>query len=249
MLPARTIDDDWYEKRDVVGRSAGRPHPSFRVGENLLRFPRRRLAHSRWDLRLPIGLAVIATVAVAVVTSTAASALSASFDRSCPVVGTSRVFLPWLDIALYELAPNGGFEKGAKGWSLRGDARVTSGNESHFVGGLDDDHSLSLPDNSSALSSPVCVGLTRPAFRLFTSNAGSAMSSLQVRVVYSGSFGVLSVLDGGMIVDSGAWKPTPQLLMLEAPLGSTSVQLEFTAVGSGGDWRIDDLYVDPFNSV
>jgi hypothetical protein len=159
------------------------------------------------------------------------------------------VFLPWLDAAFYELAPNGGLENGAKSWRLSGDARVSAGNESYFVHNSTDKRSLGLPDGSSALSSPVCTGLTRPTFRLFTSNSGAATSSLHVQVIYRGSVGVVSVLGGGSIVASSAWTPTPQMLMPAPPLGTTSVQLEFTPVGSGGNWRIDDVYVDPFNSV
>jgi hypothetical protein len=159
------------------------------------------------------------------------------------------VFLRWLDPAFYELAPNGGFEDGAEGWSLSGNAEVTAGNESEFVHSSTDAYSLSLPEGSSALSSPICIGLTRPTFRFFTSNAGAATSSLRVRVVCRGILGVLGVVDGGTIVAGSAWAPTPQLLLLEVPLGSSSVQLEITPVGSGSNWRIDDLYVDPFNSV
>jgi hypothetical protein len=191
-----------------------------------------------------------AVAAIAVLAPTAsASVISTITGTSCSTVPSSQVFLPWLDPASYELAPNGGFENGATSWSLSGDAQRIAGNESYFVHSSTDNHSLNLPDGSSALSSPVCTGLTRPTFRLFTSNSGAATSSLHVQVIYRGSLGVLSVLDGGSIVGSSAWTPTPQLLMLEAPRGSTSVQLEFTPVGSGGNWRIDDLYVDPFNSV
>lgn len=208
-------------------------------------------AHPRAHLRLRLGIAgMTVAVALAVLASTAsAGVISSITGTSCPPVPSSQVFLPWLDPASYEFAPNGGFENGAKSWSLSGDAQVTAGNESYFVHSATDNYSLNLPDGSSALSSPVCIGLTRPTFRVFTSNSGAATSSLHVQVIYRGLLGVLSVLDGGTIVAGSAWAPTPQLLMLEAPLGSTSVQLQFTPVGSGGNWRIDDLYIDPFNSV
>jgi hypothetical protein len=205
----------------------------------------------RAHLRLRLGVAVAtAAVAQAVLVSAASGdAISSITGSSCPPVASSQVFLPWLDAAFYELAPNGGFETGAKSWSLSGDAQVTAGNESYFAHSSSDHKSLKLPDGSSALSSPVCIGLTRPAFRVFTSNSGAATSSLHVQVIYRGLLGMLSVLDGGTIVAGSAWTPTPRLLMPEVPLGSTSVQLKFTPVGSGGNWRIDDLYNDPFNSV
>ena len=202
--------------------------------------------------RLPwrLGIVLMIAAAVAVPASTAsADLISRAKEKSCPVVSSSQVFLPWLDAAFYELAPNGGFEERTKSWQLRGGARVTAGNESFFVHSSTDNYALQLPDGSSALSSPVCIGLTRPAFRLFASNAGAQESSLDVEVIYQGRFGVLAVLNGGTIVSDGQWAPTPRLLMLEPPAGTMSVQIKFTPVGSGGDWRIDDLYVDPFNSV
>ena len=35
------------------------------------------------------------------------------------------------------------------------------------------------------------------------------------------------------------------LATLNAPLGTDSVQFTFTTKADGGNWRIDDVYVDP----
>jgi hypothetical protein len=205
---------------------------------------------SRPPLHWRLGIVWMTAAAVAVPASTArADSISRAKDTSCPLVSSSQVFLPWLDEGFYEFATNGGFEERAKKWLLSGGAQVTAGNESFFVHSSTDNYALHLPDGSSALSSPVCIGLTRPAFRVFTSNAGTPTSLLDVEVIYQGRLGVLAVLNGGTIVADSPWAPTPRLLMLEPPAGSISVQIQFTPVGSGGDWRIDDLYIDPFNSV
>jgi hypothetical protein len=195
-------------------------------------------------------VSVSVVVAVAVFAATATADVTSSFMGTwCPSVRSGQVFLPWLDPASYELAPNGGFEDRAKDWSLSGDAHVIAGNESFHVHDSKDKYALELPDGSSALSSPVCIGLARPTFRFFASNSGAPTSLLNVQVIYRGLLGAVGVLDGGTIIADSVWTPTVQMLMLEVPSGATSVQIKFTPVGSGGNWRIDDLYIDPFNSV
>ena len=51
------------------------------------------------------------------------------------------------------------------------------------------------------------------------------------------------------------WQPTAQIPivvnLLNLPLlsdGSTDVAFQFTPLGSGGDWTIDDVYLDPFKT-
>src|SRR3954465_11112928 len=53
---------------------------------------------------------------------------------SCAQPDSSQVFLRWLDIPNHHPAPDGGFEAGAKGWSLD-DAATVAGNEPFDVGG------------------------------------------------------------------------------------------------------------------
>ena len=59
----------------------------------------------------------------------------------CPAQPLDHTFLPWLDPAWYEAAPDGGLEHGATGWTLAGGAAVVDGNETY----LDGAKSLSLP--------------------------------------------------------------------------------------------------------
>src|ERR1700750_1298835 len=80
---------------------------------------------------------------------------------SCPQPSSSQVFLPWLDIANYQPAPDGGFEAGAKGWDLGG-ATVVGGNEPYHVGDSADDTSLRVASGGSATTPTFCVGLEHP---------------------------------------------------------------------------------------
>jgi hypothetical protein len=167
-------------------------------------------------------------------------------DPGCPG-RTSRPFLRWLDPAPYVLAPGGDFEA-PSGWSLSGGARVAEGNEPFHVGGRDDRRSLVLPAGGSATSPPVCVGLLHPTLRFFA--AGPARSRLQVEVVYRTLLGPASHTVAVLPARS-RWAPTLPLPFLANAVGltalegaTTTVQLRFTATGGG--WRIDDVYVDPW---
>lgn len=207
------------------------------------------------SLRLRKFIAVSGAVSAGLVSAFAAAPAHASLlgtvagtltQAGCPSAPLSQPFLPWSDSSHYKLAPAGDFEGGLAGWSLYG-ARLSSGNESFAVGGSDDRTSLSLPSGSSAVSSTVCVSTSDPTVRLFA-RGGDSTSSIRVTVLYRDPLlGLTIPLPLGTVSDSAAWRPTNIMVNLGSTLalvgGSASVKLQFTAVG--GDYQIDDVYVDP----
>jgi hypothetical protein len=199
----------------------------------------------------------IVRLSVTVAAAFAALAVSAhpahaSLLDGCPDADASQPFLPWGDQALYVLAPDGGFENGGDVWDLQHGATVVSGDESFQVGGADDSQALALPQGSDATTAPICIGIDSPTARLFVRNDGDPDSSLRVSVIVQTLLGPLTVPIGD-VSGTDSWHPTPVLLLLAnltaLPIvnGSTaSIRLRFTPRGSGGDWRIDDVYVDPW---
>jgi hypothetical protein len=118
------------------------------------------------------------------------------------------------------------------------------GNESFYANSASDSHSLALPAGSSATSGAVCVGgLTRPTVRFFASG-DSAAASVDVQIRFRGLTGaLLGTLDGGSVPVGPGWQPTPVLLAIELPLGTSSVQIALTS--SSGTVLVDDVYIDP----
>ena len=200
--------------------------------------------------KLTIALGSLA-VALAVAPAAAQAGPLVASAPDCDEQILSQPFLPWVDPAHYTLAPDGGFEGGAAGWSLEGGAEVVAGNESHYVGGATDSRSLRLPAGSSATSGTICVGVEHPTLRIFARNAGSALSTLRVAVHFEDAAGEVHALPIGEFGSGGAWQPSPLMplavnLLPLLPGERTPVAFEFTPQGSGGDWRIDDVYVDPY---
>jgi hypothetical protein len=168
-------------------------------------------------------------------------------------------FLRFLDPLPYTLAPDGGFEAGAAGWTLSGGARVVSGNEPWLLGGAGDSKSLLLPAGSSATSPAMCVPLVLPIVRFFA-QGGSFLSTLKVEAIYTDGSGAQRsiVLLPGVLASSG-WQPTLPLLQLGGALnaltlnGLTSeMSFRFTPRAGffgSGTWRIDDVYVDPWKNI
>jgi hypothetical protein len=206
--------------------------------------------------RIGIGLcAALAATAVAVPAASAKSSglgdlLGGLLNANCNSSGT-QVFAQWADFAQYFLAPNGGFESGATGWSLGGGASVVSGNEPFYASGS---HSLSLPTGSTATSATTCIGAGDLYVRMFGADQGGSDSGLHVRVVWYGLLNkVLGVTDVNTYAPGSAWSPTNKLSSaggsLAIPilplLGSTSARVQLTPIGSGSRWQIDDLYIDP----
>jgi hypothetical protein len=177
--------------------------------------------------------------------------IAAGSAKACSYSGAQPVFKPWGDSRNYVLGPDGGFEAGAQGWALSRGASVVSGNESYFLGGSEDAHSLSLPGGSSAISPPVCMSLDTPVFRMFARNTGDPSSRLRVEATYK-LLGLLRTKTVSTVAASSNWAPTQQMstvLTLSTIVGTlipSAIQIRITPLDSKGAWQVDDLYIDPF---
>lgn len=180
----------------------------------------------------------------------AAAPAGAAVLNGCPDKDMSRPFQRWLDPITYTLAPDGGFEAGARGWQLRGGAEVVDGNESFRLSGPGDS-SLYLPSGSSATSPDMCVETLDVFARYVAKNKGLiALSSLKVDAIVKDSAGNTFTLPAGVNTGGSSWAPSlPSVALLNLlgllNDGRVTVSFRFQPVGLGARWQIDDLYVDP----
>jgi hypothetical protein len=194
--------------------------------------------------------ALTALASLALAAPTAQAGVLVASDPDCAAQDLSQPFLPWTDVANYQLGPAGTFESGADGWQLSG-ASVGKGNEDFFVHGQGEKRSLSLPAGASATSATVCVGIEHPTIRFFARTSSvSATSSLKVEVLFEDALGNVHSATMGAVTPSADWAPSAPLpivvnLLALLPGDHTPVQFRLTPVG-GGDWAVDDFYVDPY---
>jgi hypothetical protein len=189
--------------------------------------------------------AAAATMALAAPANAGILTMSAT---DCRDGALTQPFKPWADGAYYKEVPGGAFEPAATGWTLRGGARVVSGNEPWNVRNARDSRSLLLPAGSSAISAPSCVGLAEPTMRFFAKRSRGLLSTLAVTVWVRTSLGLELGVPIGIVLGNGTWKPSPRFLSVANllplfPGERTPVAFMFTPLL--GDWQIDDVYVDP----
>jgi hypothetical protein len=175
-----------------------------------------------------------------------------AIGASCGYTGGKQVFKPWGDKRYYVLAPDGGFESNASGWSLAGGTGVVADNETSYLNAATDRNSLSLGRSGRATSPPICVALDTPVMRVMTRNTGDPRSRLRAEVTYR----LLGLVRTTVVTDmtSGAtWRPSPfisPVLGLSTIVGTlipASVQITFRPLDSRGNWQLDDIYVDPYS--
>ncbi len=194
---------------------------------------------------MPRPRAIAAAAVAAILSAVAAAPASAEVGMSdCNTPFSTPVFEPWLDSTPYFLAPDGGFENGAEGWTVDG-ASVVAGNESYNLSGPGS-HSLRLTTGSSATSPSVCVGLEHPTFRFVARKvSGPLTASLAVQVVLADG----SAIPVGSIGGGSSWQPSPIMVvganLLPLVTGGYSTDAAFRFAPSAGTWQIDDVYVDP----
>jgi hypothetical protein len=170
---------------------------------------------------------------------------------SCGSQKESQPFARWGDTNSYFLVTGGTFEAGAVPWVLWSGASVGAGNETYYVNASTDRSSLSLPSGSSATSPAVCTSIYQPTVRLFVKNTGSSSSRLRVEALYPGLLGGVQVARLGDLSGTSAWQPTPAMgltvtnLLATLSLQQTAIAYRFAPEDTSGQWRIDDVYVDP----
>ncbi|HEX5984502.1 MAG TPA: hypothetical protein VFY69_09880 [Solirubrobacterales bacterium] len=172
--------------------------------------------------------ALLALVASALL-STAFFAASA---QACSYPEGEQVFSAWGDPRSYVLAPDGDFAAGGAGWTLEGEAAVVS-------------EALELPAGSSAVSPSLCISEDTPFLRSMARDSGVPGAKLQVEIIYEQLDATRSrVVARDKQEDWDPTQPLGQNFGLATADGNSSVRVRLTAVG--GDWQVDDFYVDPF---
>jgi hypothetical protein len=196
-------------------------------------------------------VAVFSLVLVAVLVPVAQANLLSILPGSCGNEVYSNPFARFGDNASYTPVPGGTFEAGVSPWAVSSGGRVVTGNESYYVNAGSDQNSLALPSGSSATSPAVCTSIYDPTLRLFVSNTGAASSRLRVEALYPGLLGGVQVARLGELSGTSSWQPSPALqltatnLFATLSLQRTAIAFRFTPEGTGGQWRIDDVYLDP----
>lgn len=163
-------------------------------------------------------------------------AMPATAHAACPAKPLAHTFLPWLDPAWYEAAPNGGVEAGATGWTLSQGAAVVAANDPFQTG----TRALSMPAGASATTPVICVDVVDPTIRFF---ARGGSGPLVVSVLFRDAVGVQHQLPVGALLAGQAWAPSTAMPVL-GNLLSSHVAFRFT---SGGNWVFDDVFVDPYS--
>jgi hypothetical protein len=190
--------------------------------------------------------AAVALVALAVPAAAAAGPLTDKAP-SCDSQILGQPFLPWADVASYTLNPGGSFENGRAGWSLNG-ASVVSINEPFDVGSAIDSNSLAIPAGATATSAPICVGIEHPDIRFFA-QASNPTAKLKVEVLFEDGNGNVLSAPIGAVSGVSKWSPTaplPIVANMLALLGGDRTAVAFRFTASGGNFSVDDLYVDPY---
>ncbi len=199
-----------------------------------------------------IALTILLAAALASLAGTGVA--RADTSTPCDAAPVSQPFAPWGDPSWYSFLPNGGFEQGSSSWTLGGSAQVVDGNEPFQVNDPNDSSSLALGPSGKATSDPMCVTPDDPTLRLFVQNDGDPGSRLKVQIKFTDLNGNRQTVTVAYLTAGSDWQPSdlvPVIASQLAPVldaGPTDVSFRFTSSNDGGDWSIDDVYLDPFKT-
>ncbi|MDQ5832915.1 MAG: hypothetical protein M3550_07650 [Actinomycetota bacterium] len=194
-----------------------------------------------------------ATVAQADTTPLGSTPLFATAESSqtCSAPLIENPFARFGDRRSYVMAPGGSFESTAlHGWQLSGSAKRVAEADPVDLGANDGAGMLSLPAKTSAISPTMCVDFSYPTFRLLTKALSKGEFKIEITYpdVSRPVWEELKKFDGQQFTNAGSgWRLTDDIDMKVDLGGKTAgfrrVAFRFTALS--GNWRVDDLYVDP----
>lgn len=191
---------------------------------------------------------VLASILVCSAGLVSASAAQAA----CVQQTTTKAYASFGDRADYVLAPGGSFESGTASWSLTG-ASIATGTAPLPAGRSTDRGSLALSAKGKAISPPFCVGIEHPNFRMQARKTSGTWASLLVKLRWIESTGKVNETTVGSFDGSKftAWAPTPSVMLAQAlPMWNSSqsvtAQIVLDPEDAGGNWQIDNVYVDPY---
>jgi hypothetical protein len=201
-------------------------------------------------LRKTFITALVAAAGTAFAAAPASAGVLVKTATDCDATTVSQPFGRWGDGANYFLAPGGDFEAAPEGWGLTGGARVVADNEPWKVSGAGTG-ALHIPNGATVTSPTVCVGLDHPTIRFFARRTSGLplLASLAVSVQAETSLGLTATVPVNAVLLSGSsWAPTGRMLIVAnllplLPGELTPIRLKFTSLL--GDFRIDDVYIDP----
>lgn len=185
--------------------------------------------------------------------------------QTCEAPVLEQPFERFGDRRDYVLAPSGAFEHvglditplelevdlSQLGWQSSPGAGITVGNEAYYVRRATDATSLTLPDGASATSPAMCIDLHYPHMRLVT-RSSDASARLRVQVIYPNAgdprFKWVDTLTGNEGTEPRlGWRVSNDIPLRPERGGETPgprlAALRFKALS--GNWRVDDIYVDP----
>lgn len=173
--------------------------------------------------------------------------------QTCSTPLIENPFARFGDRRNYVMAPSGSFESASlAGWQLSAAARRVTEADPVDLGTNDGAGMLSLSAKATVISPTMCVDLDYPTFRVLTKAGQPDSSEFKIEIAYPDSrkpaWEELSKFDGKQFVNAGSgWRLTSDMDMKPNLGGKTAgyrrVAFRFTALS--GNWRVDDLYVDP----
>lgn len=184
---------------------------------------------------------VIAVIASALLWLPATPALAGSTTCSPPAL--SQPFTAWGDSNYYELVPGqvpGSFT--GQGWTLSGGAQIVT--DSAYSGG----EVLDLPSKAEAVSPTFCVSSNYPVARAMIRDVVGS-EGVFFYVSYEGTNTWNNPQNTGQIHgQANSWTLSDPVNMQpsNAP-GWQLVRLTFIAGGNTSDFRLYNIYVDPYS--
>jgi hypothetical protein len=167
---------------------------------------------------------------------------TAATTQTCQDPTLVQPFTTFGDVRDYVLAPFGDFEHATlDGWTLEGGAGP--------VADEDGNGALGLPAGSTATSPAMCIDLNYPTVRFFVRNMLDDDADLKVQVMYVDHEKAYKPHDVKKLKAGRGYgltkdiKIDPQRGGKEA--GWRRIAFRFVAAKDKGDFRVDQLYVDP----